>query len=96
MTIQETSKIALKMSKSAYATGKKARSMEEETFKKLIKMNNDAEEAMKLARQTSKKVSMAMNKTKATLENAKIVLDEANRPIAASGIKLIQGKFLFL
>ena len=87
--------MALEMSKSAYTTGKKARTMQEEMFTKLIKMNDDAEEAMKLARKTSKKVSMVMNVTMATLEEAEVVLDEANKPIAASGIKLIQGKFLF-
>ena len=94
-----TATMALNMSKTAYQTGKKARHTQEGMFASLSEMTSSAEEAMKLANETSRKVQVAMDVTKSTLEDAKKVFDEATKPIVDSGIALIRGKaryfFLF-
>lgn len=91
MKIRDISKMAHDMAKSAYDTGKKAREQQEEMFTKLNDMTVSAAEAIELAVAVSKKVMNAKNATENTLKEAKVVLDEALKPIADTGIAAIRG-----
>lgn len=95
MKIRDTSKMAHDMAKSAYDYGKDAMQKQEDIFWRVNEMTTNAEAAIVAANSVTMKVMKAKNTTEKTLKEAQTVLDEALKPIADTGIRLIRGNARF-